>query len=224
MDLNYIFESYVDLDDKTIKKMSFDERINLMAEHVFNFDYPIDDKYKKEFERSFLSYFWFYEISAESYTRWHFMLQRMLIKGGKRYNNIYKAQLDDIDEAINMMDIETSSEAEGLNDVDAHSKAETESNSESGTLNRGTDIPQGRVDIDKNYFNAMNDAKQHSKGTGLTNENQNQKTTSKNKGKSTTKGYSGMPKAQLHRMYVENMISANEIIMYDFNALFLQVM
>lgn len=219
-DLNWLYEDIFLHDDEHIKPRTFEERLEELRPIVFDFDYPIDDVYKDEFERAFLSHFWFYEIGFETFTRWHFELQAHLNVYGRRYNNMFKAQLEDIEEAINTMNIESTSEAEGDSKTRAEGGGDSESRSESGAVNRGSDVPQGRVDLDDNYISSLTDAKQYSESTGTTSETSSQDTEHTNKGRSTTRGYSGLSKIQLHRMWAEQMIVASEMVVYNMQHLF----
>ena len=162
-DLNYYFEEELFHNDDEIKALSFQEKIAKMREVVFDFDYPIEKQYREQFEVAFLSHFWFKEIGFATFTRWHYQIQAHLLANGTRYNNLFKSQLEDIETAINMMDIETESTADSTSSSKLSGKGSNESKSESYSVNRSSDVPQGRTEIDGNYISGLGDAKQVSK-------------------------------------------------------------
>lgn len=69
----------------------------------------------------------------------------------------------------------------------------------------------------------MSDGKQISTSTAENIEDSTQSATGTNTGTSTTKGYSGLTLTQLHRIFAEQMVVANEVIFYNFEKLFNQI-
>lgn len=222
-DLNYYLEDVLQHNDDLIKPLTFNERIEKLRILIFNFDYGIDAQYKEAFEKGFVSHFLFKEIGFSTFTRWHFELQAHLNVHGARYNNLYQAEIKDINDAINTIKIENISQADSIQQNNVSGMGTNTSESENFTNNRASDTPQGRTEIDGNYISGMSDAKQISTNMGGSTEENEQNTKAKNKGKSSTIGYSGLTLTQLNRIFAEQMIVANEIIFYNFEKLFNQI-
>lgn len=222
-DLNYFLEEELNHIDDDIKPKDFDERIELLRDLVFDFNYPIDEKYKDTFERGFISMFLFKEIGFGTYTRWHFELQAHLNVHGTRYNNLYQSELNDIEKAMATVDMESTGDSTNTQDLTSQSTSESDSDSESFTDNRVSDTPQGRREIDGNYISGLSDGKQVSTSGSTGQDTSTQIGESSNVSKSKTKGYSGLTLTQLRRIYAEQMVVANEIVLWDMARLFTQI-
>lgn len=221
-DLNWHLEEHLLESDETIKPMTFNERLEMLRGLIFNFDYGIDEEFRPQFERGFCSHFLFKEIGFGTFTRWHFELQAHLNVHGVRYNNLYQAELKDITDAIDTINIENLSETEQSGQVQNMGQGTSEGQSENFSINRSSDTPQGRTEVDGNYLSGLADAKQVGTNESTSVENSEQSQTSSSTGRSTTKGFSGMTRTQLNRMYAEQMVVANEVVFYNFEKLFLQ--
>lgn len=222
-DLNYYYEEELNHNDDLIKPQTFDERVEGLREMIFNFEYPIDTKYRDTFERGFVSFFMFKEIGFETFTRWHFELQAHLNVHGTRYNNLYQSELNDIEKAMATVDMESTGDSTNTQDLTSQSTSDSDSDSESFTDNRVSDTPQGRREVDGNYISGLSDGKQVSTSGSSGHDTSTQSGESSNVSTSKTKGYSGLTLTQLRRIYAEQMVVANEIVLWDMQRLFLQI-
>lgn len=71
---------------------------------IFNFDYPLDDDYKTDFETLFLQKYYTREICAETYGRWKLFLQTDLQLKMPYYNELLKSNKLTYDVAMNDID------------------------------------------------------------------------------------------------------------------------
>lgn len=221
-DLNYLCESEMSRKGLNPFSYNFQEKIEFLREIIFDFEYPLSEKYKTEFETSFITQFWFNEISNEIYTRWHYELQQVLIVNSKRFNVIYESYLGDITQAINMVSLESVSEMSGSQSGDNTSGGKTTTRAENFNENRGNDMPQGRNEIDIDYVSSLSDNRGVAESSGDSSETTKMSAKSDSKSKNTSKGYSGVPLVQLHRMYAESVVIPNEMILFAMRKLFLQ--
>ena len=117
---------------------------------VFDFDYPIvDSTWKSQFEKSFIDYYYFYEIGSETIDRWKHTLKARLNKIMPYYNELYKTTLFEIDPLITQRIEETiadSTETTNAN-TNIQTSADDANTSESDYPQTSpiTDIPSRRV-------------------------------------------------------------------------------
>ena len=110
---------------------------NSFRPYLFDFDYPLDNLYKKDFELMFLNHYMFRRIGYETYTAWKINLKVKLNNIMPKYNKMF--------EGFNLLDF--------LWDFEIHSSNEVETgNSRSSNVNdnRFSNLPQDEIDDVKN--------------------------------------------------------------------------
>lgn len=100
--------------------------------YLFDFDYPLDNQYKYDFEITFLQHYMFRRIGFETYTSFKIHLQVKLKEIMPKYNKMF--------EGFSKLDF--------LGEKEIHARVENESGSSTGTStndNRFSQLPQNEI-------------------------------------------------------------------------------
>lgn len=101
--------------------------------YLFDFDYPLDNKYRKSFEITFLEHYMFRRIGYETYTAFKIHLKVKLNSIMPKYNKM----------------LEGFSKLDFLGMKETHSRLETENGTSEGTTtndNRFSSLPQNEIE------------------------------------------------------------------------------
>ena len=164
---------------------------------IFNFNYPLSDEIKDEFEIAFLMHYYFNEIGQPPIGRWlHFLKQKLLLISDE-YNQLLKSTkleyniLDEID--ITEQDLRHFQENKDRSDDrvrnenrDTQTNSTQNTDTDDYTLNKMLNTPQGNLDNvldNSNYLTRIDDSKYTSQTQDTTNqtENESRDTTDTNK-------------------------------------------
>lgn len=107
--------------------------------YLFDFDYPLDNKYKNDFEITFLEHYMFRRIGYETYTSFKLHLKVKLKDIMPKYNKMF--------EGFSKLDFLGMKETHIRNETNA--RKETESGSSSGSTtndNRYSQLPQNEIE------------------------------------------------------------------------------
>ena len=164
---------------------------------VFNFQYPLSDEIKDEFEIAFLMHYYFNEIGQPPIGRWRHFLKQKLLLISDEYNQLLKSTqleyniLDEID--ITEQDLRDFQENKDRSDDRTRNEnRDTQTNNTQNTetddytLNKLLNTPQGNLNNvleNSNYLTRIDDSTYNSDTTDTTNqtENESKDTTDKNK-------------------------------------------
>ena len=126
--------------------------------YLFDFEYPLNNNLKEEFELMFLNHFMFRRIGYETYTAWKINLKVKLCEIMPKYNKMF--------EGFNLLDF--------LGNQETHIKTLNETGNSVGNTtndNRFSNVPQNEIDDIKNG-NYMTDYT-YNQGTSNSNANRN---------------------------------------------------
>lgn len=109
-----------------------DELSSAFRSYLFDFNYPLDNKYKEDFEITFLDHYLFRRIGFETYTSFKLHLKVKLKEIMPKYNKMF--------EGFSKLDF--------LGQKEIHSRSENENGSSSATStndNRYSQLPQNEI-------------------------------------------------------------------------------
>lgn len=113
---------------------------------LFNFDYPLDNQYKQDFEETFLTHYMFRRIGFETYLSFKLHLKVKLKEIMPKYNKMLEgfSTLDFLgDKETHTRTIRGTKQEETESNIS--SSIESEGESSSTTDNRFSDLPQSQI-------------------------------------------------------------------------------
>jgi len=179
---------------------------------VFDFEYPIIDMaWKEQFEKSFIDYYYFYEIGSETIDRWKHTLKARLNKIMPYYNELYKTTLFEIDPLITQRLTETIADSTETTNASTNiqTSADDASTNESDypQTSPTTDIPSRRVGTEATGTTEIN-----SNGSGDVTRDYSR----------IIEGFSGN-QSELIKAYRANILNITSMLIDDLKTLFILV-
>ena len=183
--------------------MKRDSIIDEGRKKLFDFEYPIDQNYKKEFETKFIRHFYFREIGFETEGRFKFELETWLqqympywnkiiestnLEYNPLYNIDYKREMSQ-DKEQNQVDerkINTTvnNESEGRSNASANSESKTDGTASETEKNKNLreDTPDDRLAIinDDNIIQSASEIKQDDNKRNSTNSAESESSSTSN--------------------------------------------
>lgn len=159
-----LMNSYVNFNKEEDEKVKIIDLPSAFKDYLFDFDYPLDDDFKSDFEENFLTHYMFRRIGYETYMSFKIHLKSKLNEIMGKYNNM----LDEFNKLdfLGVNEVHTRTLA---NDRTSSSTSSSTSSGSSSTTsdNRYSDTPENQLTDVQN-------------GTYLTDYTYNQQTGSSN--------------------------------------------
>lgn len=188
-------------------------------------DYPIfegaPEGFREALNEKITRHFWTREIGMESIEMWRFHMRQKMWEIMPYYNKLYASELIKI-EPLSTVNIENTSDTAAKQKTLGKESTTSESKNESASRSVNSDFPQTQLEGDADYATAGADSSSTAAslaGAKGTSENDSD---SSEKGKSTTKGYSGAASALLNA-YRQTFLNIDMMVIGDLNIMFLFV-
>lgn len=160
-----LMESKVNYDK--VEKTSIYDLANAFRPYLFDFNYPLEEKYREHFETSFLKHFMLRRIGFETFTSFKLMLDAKLNEIMPKYNKMF--------EGFEKLDFDGISESEVKSDEENGESSTTSEND-----NRFSNLPQNEITDVKNGSYMTDYTFNQNKGSSTAKRN-NTTTTNRNK-------------------------------------------
>lgn len=184
--------------------------------------YPIfDEAYRSTLNQNIIDTYWNREIAYESGDMFTLALRARMNLRMPYYNKLYTSELKDFDPLVTIdMLTEGDAESESTSKDASESKNESDSTSQGRTVS--SDTPQTMLSGRGDYATSASDANSFALGEVKATSSGDSATEGKQKSKSRTKGFQGIP-ADLIMAYRASLLNVDQMIVEELEDFFLMV-
>ena len=165
-----LMNSYVNFNKPDDEKVKIIDLPNAFREYLFDFDYPLDDELKPQFEENFLTHYMMRRIGYETYMSFKIHLKSKLNEIMDKYNHLLN-EITELD-FLGTTETHTRQFSSTSNSSSSGSSSTTSDNKYSDTPeNELTDIQDGKYLTDYTYNTQSGSSNASANGTVDNNEN-----------------------------------------------------
>lgn len=199
--------------------LTIDEKIKNLSDEIFDFSYAvIDDETKSRIQIKILKHYLMREIAFETVGLFKLKLNERLNLIMEKYNLMYKKQDDTLSPYINNYLKETTSNELTNSDT---SKVSSTTNNSDDVFRTQSDTPQGILtELKEGKYSSFAEA---STDTSNSTNSQDSNSSGIQTGNGTREvsSLNGLTYQEAFRNYIDNIVSIDEQLVYEFSDLFL---